>query len=191
MAHLRRRLASWAVKKLDFVVRPWSDQNSGKRNYNASHSISLIEQLKHPFRVRNFWDKLISNYGRHSNRSFSYTYYNGENVNLVYRKRTDFGAGCTQLLIPTSEPPGEHRYGSWNSNMVYRSLSLPIISLTNLQKTLTNKNNIDMFVKSDQEITDGQAVYRPWHLGWNISILAENMERWSLCTESLIILLRY
>ena len=50
--------------------------------------------------------------------------------------------------------------------MVYRSLSLPIISSTNLQKTWTDKNNLDMFVKSDQEITDEQAVYRPWHLGW-------------------------
>ena len=48
--------------------------------------------------------------------------------------------------------------------MVYRSLSLSIISLTNLQKTWTNKNSLDMFVKSDQEITDEQAVYRPWHL---------------------------
>ena len=50
--------------------------------------------------------------------------------------------------------------------MVYRSLSLPIISLTNLQKTWTNKNNLDMLMKSDQEITDEQSVYRPWHLGW-------------------------
>ena len=29
-----------------------------------------------------------------------------------------------------------------------------------------DKNNVDMFVKSDQEITDEQVVYRPWHLGW-------------------------
>ena len=50
--------------------------------------------------------------------------------------------------------------------MVYRSLSLPIISSTKLQKTWTDKNNVDMFMKSDQEITDEQAVYRPWHLGW-------------------------
>ena len=50
--------------------------------------------------------------------------------------------------------------------MVYFSLSLPIISSTNLQKTWTDKNNVDMFMKSDQEIIDEQAVYRPWHLGW-------------------------
>ena len=50
--------------------------------------------------------------------------------------------------------------------MVYQSLSLPIISLTNLQKAWTNRNNLEMFVKSDQEITDEQAVYGPWHLGW-------------------------
>ena len=50
--------------------------------------------------------------------------------------------------------------------MVYRSLSLPIISSTNLHKTWTDKNNLGMFVKSDQEITDEQAVYRLWHLGW-------------------------
>ena len=50
--------------------------------------------------------------------------------------------------------------------MVYRSLLLPIISSTNLQKTWTDKNNLDMFVKSDQEITDEQVVHRPCHLGW-------------------------
>ena len=50
--------------------------------------------------------------------------------------------------------------------MVYRSLSLPTISSTNLQKTWTDKNNLDMFVNSDEDITDEQAVYRPWHLGW-------------------------
>ena len=35
-----------------------------------------------------------------------------------------------------------------------------------LTENLDGKNNLDMFVKSDQEITDEQAVYRPWHLGW-------------------------
>ena len=46
--------------------------------------------------------------------------------------------------------------------MVYRSLSLPITSSTNLQKTWTDKDNLDIFVKSDQEITDEQAVcYEP------------------------------
>ena len=67
----------------------------------------------------------------------------------------------------------KYRRATWETSlwelkqqMVYRSLSLPIISSTNLQKTWTDKNNLDMFVKSDQEITDEQAVYRPCHLGW-------------------------
>ena len=88
-----------------------------------------------------------------------------ENVNLVYRKRTDFGAGL--ITVNT------YRRATWGTSLWelkqqhgYRSLSLPIISSTKLQKTWTDKNNVDMFVKSDQEITDQQVVYRPWHLGW-------------------------
>ena len=99
-----------------------------------------------PFRVRNFGDKLISNFGCHSNQSFPCTYYNRENVSLVYRKRTDFGARCVQLLIRIHRRAtwGTSLYGSRNNNMAYRSLSLPIISSTNLQKTWTGKNNLDM-----------------------------------------------
>ena len=122
---------------LDFVTSLWLDQNSIKRIYKASQTISLIEQLQHPFRVRSFWDRLIPNCGCHSNQNFPYTYYNNrKNVNLVYRKKTDFGAGCVQLRIRTAEPPGEHRYGMFYCS---RALSLPIISLTNLQKTWMDK----------------------------------------------------
>ena len=45
--------------------------------------------------------------------------------------------------------------------MVYRSLSLPSISSTNLQKTWTDKNNLDMFVKSDQVGHEPDMVYLP------------------------------
>ena len=164
MTERRKQLLTWGEDSQAELFKSWASSSvRGRiklqsRGSKASQSISLIEQLQHPFRVRNFGDKLISNCGCHSNQSFPCTYYNRENVNLVYRKRTDFGAGCVQLLIRTAEPPGEHRYGSWNNNMVYRSLSLPIISSTNLQKAWTDKNNLDMFVKSDQEITDEQCM---------------------------------
>ena len=65
---------------LAMLLKSWTslDQNSIKRIYKASQPISLIEQLQHPFRVRNFWDRLIPNCGCHSNQSFPYTcsYYN-------------------------------------------------------------------------------------------------------------------
>ena len=59
VAHLRRYLAK--------LLKSWTslDQNSIKMIYKASQPISLIEQLQHPFRVRNFWDRLIPNCGCH------------------------------------------------------------------------------------------------------------------------------
>ena len=93
-----------------------------------------------------------------------------QDANLLYRKRTDFGAECVQLWIRSAEPPGscDLRYGNWNNNnRVYQLLPLPIISSINLQKTWTDKNDLDIFVKSDQEFTIKQAVYRAWHPGWD------------------------
>ena len=121
MTESRKQWLTWGEDSQAELFKTWTSSSvRGRikiqsRGSKASQSISLIEQLQHPFRVRNFGDKSISNCGCHSNQSFPYTYYNRENVNLVYRKRTDFGAWCVQLLISTAEPPGKHRYGSWNN----------------------------------------------------------------------------
>ena len=65
-----------------------------------------------------------------------------------------------------------------------QSLPLPIITSINLQKTWTDKNDLDMLVKSDQEITEkNKQCIEDDIFTRIISTLTENMDRWSWCSE--------
>ena len=83
VAHLRRRLANWAIIELDFVARS---------NIQSRWYIRPVNQSQLYFRSTGseknnirFWDRLIQNCGCHGNQNFPWTYYKRENVNLVYR----------------------------------------------------------------------------------------------------------
>ena len=68
-------------------------------------------------------------------------------------------------------------WGTWLWDVLWFS----IVAITDhffdkLAENLDGQNDLDMFVKSDQEITDEQAVY----LGWeDLHTSPENMDRWS------------
>ena len=99
-----------------------------------------------------------------------------------------------QLWIRTAEPPGscDLRYGSWNNNnRVYQSSPLPFTSSTNLQKTWTDKMTSTCLWNPTRILPTNKQCIEHDILAGKIITLTENMERWSWCTELLIILLKY